>query len=97
MTGGMPTEAVMRVVCAIVGDCVMREDDDVDEPVRRLVIVGAERAVLDGWIGVELACDDFKSDVSNGDGDDDVDVPACRAVSRSSMVDVGFWTLSLSP
>lgn len=66
------TEALMRLFCAFVDDCVMRgllDDDDVDgEPVRRLVMVGADRAVLDGVIGDWLACDDFKSDVSNGDG-----------------------------
>lgn len=82
-TSATLTEALMRLFCAFEDDCVMRgllddddEDDDFDgEPIRRLVIVGAERAVLDGWIGVWLACDDFKSDVSNGDGVDDV--PAC--------------------
>jgi hypothetical protein len=85
-TDGTLTEALMRLFCAFVDDCVMREgllDDDDDEPVRRVVIVGDERAVLGGWTGAWLACDDFKSDVSNGDGDDD-DVPGCWAASRSA-------------
>lgn len=86
------TEAFMRFG-AFEGDCVMRglldDEDDVDEPVRRFVIVGAERAELDVWIGGWLACDDFKSDVSNGEGEVVDAVPACccTSVSDSSAVD----------